>query len=787
MKRALSLFLAMLMIASVFSICTVAANDVNVNSVVATYSGVQLDWDAVPGVKKYHIFRQDSSEDDGASVGSTKGTSFVDNTVDYKATYKYTVVPEFTNGDWGDVSFEKSEKITYNHLRVTALNNTYAGVSIKWEDVGDKYVVFRQDDPAKKFAQIAVVKKASFVDEDVKYMKNYKYAIAIIDDATDGGYDNLDLDNPLDVIYNLVDVASSTSTNNGITIKWSAVDGATGYEIYRKQSTEKEGKLLATTTELYYTDASVEDGKTYSYVIVPVDGYYDYNVAAIDYANGVKTTQQLLKFKKPVSEYAGLRISWTDLSTATLYYLYRQTGKEEGGKIVYGEAELIKAGLTKAEYFDKKVKKGTTYKYSLAVQYENGEFVPVDFAKLYKRATFNPPVCKSVKDTGKHDFSKVVIDKEATTYEIGYKHYICAECKVHSKQYAIPQVAPKAPKILTLANNANGVKLVWEIVDSAELYLVYRKVAGGKWQLIRMTTKNNMIDKTAKSGKYYSYSIRAVNKNALVSGVKVSKNDSSRNVLKWEKEKLTANSYLIYRRDKVDGKYSYVIIDFVANNNATKNKSGKYIKSYTDTTTKASKKYCVRNTLMSERGPVESLRIVATPKNLSVVNKEDGILFRWNKVQGATGYRVYRKRADATGWAFLKAVKTNKYLDKRAEDGVDYVYTVRAVYKDVYSKYDYNGVKIRRLTVPELDYAKSKKEGIEVKWNDVVGAETYIVYRKTANSNWRILGTVTDMKSVRYLDKSAKRGVKYTYTVRAEGADVRSAYDAEGVTCKDLY
>ena len=74
-----------------------------------------------------------------------------------------------------------------------------------------------------------------------------------------------------------------------------------------------------------------------------------------------------------------------------------------------------------------------------------------------------------------------------------------------------------------------------------------------------------------------------------------------------------------------------------------------------------------------------------------------------------------------------------------------------------------------------------------VTYGKVTGATEYIVYRKNGNGNWSKIATVTGNKKTTYLDKTAKKGVTYTYTVRAVNGKYKSLYNSKGLTVKDKY
>ncbi len=73
--------------------------------------------------------------------------------------------------------------------------------------------------------------------------------------------------------------------------------------------------------------------------------------------------------------------------------------------------------------------------------------------------------------------------------------------------------AAKKPETITkkaLNPVKKGVHVAWFSVEDADRYLIYRKTGNSKWKLLKSTTELHYIDKTAKKGIRYTYSIRAV-------------------------------------------------------------------------------------------------------------------------------------------------------------------------------------------------------------------------------------------------------------------------------------
>ena len=164
--------------------------------------------------------------------------------------------------------------------------------------------------------------------------------------------------------------------------------------------------------------------------------------------------------------------------------------------------------------------------------------------------------------------------------------------------------------------------------------------------------------------------------------------------------------------------------------------------------------------------------VPARPKMQIIKNEIKGISVTWSEVEGATGYRVYRRGAGQS-WKYLCTVKDCKYLDTTAASGAYWRYTVRAVNENGFSAYE-NGIYIKRVDTPHIAKVTNTVSGVKVTWSAVDYAKTYRVYRRGAGESWKYLGTV---KTTNYVDKTAKSGTLYRYTVRAVSGYL-SAYES---------
>ena len=181
---------------------------------------------------------------------------------------------------------------------------------------------------------------------------------------------------------------------------------------------------------------------------------------------------------------------------------------------------------------------------------------------------------------------------------------------------------------------------------------------------------------------------------------------------------------------------------------------------------------------------------ISAPTNVKLVGAKavnGGIQVTWQQANGAVKYKVYRKDTANTDWKVIATVSSASYVDRTTKIGTKYTYTVRGVAADgktLSPGYDKTGVSATAAPANvTMGSAKAVNSGIQVTWQRAEDAAKYRVYRKdAANTGWKAIATVSDTN---YVDKTAKIGTKYTYTVRgvaADGKTLSPGYDKTGVS-----
>lgn len=158
---------------------------------------------------------------------------------------------------------------------------------------------------------------------------------------------------------------------------------------------------------------------------------------------------------------------------------------------------------------------------------------------------------------------------------------------------------------------------------------------------------------------------------------------------------------------------------------------------------------------------------VSVKVSASLLNK-----VTWNKISGAQGYIVYRRTTG--GWkklAQLNGSAKTTYTDKKITSCTSYEYMVRA-YRTVNKKQLKSGFQSsgRYRSAPAVQRVSSvanSSKGLKVRWSPQKKCDGYRIYRKEGSGRWTGIAVIKKGETASYLDKTAKKGKKYAYRVRA--------------------
>ncbi len=591
----------------------------------------------------------------------------------------------------------------------------------------------------------------------------------------------------------------TTSTNQGVKISWSADPAAEEYKIYRKASGETEWAVIDTVgaDETFTYDKNVKSGKKYTYKVAGSnfvgEGQSSSNVTITYYASPKVSIKNTTK---------GVYLSWSKISGATKYKIYRQTSGSskwtlidtetgtsftdktaKSGKKYYYRVRAAKGDVMSgynevSKYFLSAPKLSSVKNSSSGVAVSWGKVTGAEGYKVYRKSGSGS--YKYIGKTSKTAYTDTTA-KSGTTYTYTVKAYKSkTDGAYNSTGLKLKYLA--APKAKATVYT-NSISVSWSKVKSAKEYAVYRKASGeSKYKKLTTTTKTSYKDTNVKNNKTYSYRVRAINgkttsayktiKQLFLSTPKLSsvKNTNAGVKIKWSKVS-GATSYRIYRKS---GSGDFQLID------KTKKTT------FTDDTAKSGTVYtytvkaCKDDATSYYNKTGLKIRFVDTNALYTPDNAKNGVHLRWEPANKADKYYVYRKLDGEKTFKQIDIVTADElkkdqygvfvYVDKTAKNGKTYFYNLKASYKNTMSDYASTvGIPVTCMEPVDVTSAKATSSGIKIKWEKNSYATGYRVLRKEKDSDGGFLwysGTVGS-NATAYLDENVESGKTYEYAVQA--------------------
>ncbi len=769
--------------------------------------GIEVKWTKDKTAAGYRILRKADGDLDWTIAADLDGgdqDSYMDTQASSNDTYIYAVRSYFgeksgteredmSTNLWSD--FSQSSSLYY--LAAPVLTDVYdanPGLTLKWSKVSGAtdYRVFRKTE-GSGWKTLTTVKSTqlTYTDKTAVVGTKYLYTVRALNGSKSGWYYDYTDDLSKYVCSHTVPTVKLSSTTegeeSGILVSWTKDVTATGYRIFRKSEDQKSWTVLTDvksgSTGSFF-DSQVNSGKKYTYAVrayygegdIAANTAYSTNVWSGYTASSWYYYLQAPTVTAAVSAADGMSITWTPVSGASSYRIYRKTegsGWKNMGTVTGANAKtyLDKTAVgDTAYYYTVRAYKDTlsswyitpeksvVFHAALAITAENmtsdqsGIILswtkPAGAAgyRIFRKAK-GQTSWTTLADLTEASFEtaagskRTFIDENVahgTVYTYAVRAYFGQENIAAVKTYgdnlwcaykAVTLTCVGAPELGAVSSAATGMQVTWTPVSGASAYRIYRKTASSGWKMIGKVTgqkTKQYIDTTAVGGTEYFYSVRA---------------------------EVTA-----------DGK----------------------------------------TTLSGYETPEKGYVFHAAPV-VTITNTNSGMHLSWGADSKATGYRIFRKLSGETAWTVVANLDgaATAYDEIGLTSGKKATYAVRAYYgtEDVLSVQNYGNntwsayvaKSCTYLSVPELNPKACPNEdvGIKVTWERVTGASGYAIWRKdmsVTTPKWVKVGTVTGGNVTSYIDgKSLVEGHKYYYTVRATAADGSvSAYDPTGAVSQYL-
>ena len=539
----------------------------------------------------------------------------------------------------------------------------------------------------------------------------------------------------------------------------------------------------------------------------------------------------------------GILINWEPCAAVGGYYVWRQ---KDGG--VWKRVKTL-TSADKNSYLDAgATTAGARYTYCVVSYLQRGDTTytkdPAEGRSLYRLATPKAPSV-TISNTGATvKWSKVagadtyqilrtidqnpaetiarISSSEPLSYidtdaaETGKRYAYCViasrtdgewtSCSAASPCYTVCR--PDIPGNLTLSNQAKGIRLEWEQVPLATGYEIYRSTNNSKWSKVKTISSGETLtwtDTNCKSGSGYYYRVRAYTKMSgftyrsvytytdrfyrlsrpSISAISVAEGGFK---ISW-KQISGATGYQILRSE--DGTEPQLIGEVT---------SGKTV-SYTDSTagtpgkayiyTVVAKKVKGEDLFFSAESAQKTALRPAAPVLQDPENSSKGITLRWEQVESATGYEIYRSTNNSK-WSKVKTISSGETLtwtDTNCKSGSGYYYRVRAytkmsgfTYRSVYTYTD----RFYRLSRPSISAISVATGGFKISWKRISGATGYQILRSENGGTPQLVSTVG--KSILRMTDTfeSQPDTVYTYQIIALKAHNGITYESALSAAKSI-
>jgi fibronectin type 3 domain-containing protein len=258
----------------------------------------------------------------------------------------------------GNVTPKLSSGISLTKPSVTLANST-SGVKVTWSKVSgaNGYIVYRKT-PGGKFAVLKRITNSStttYTDTTAKAGTTYYYTVKAYSGSKYSSYETNQK-----IKYIKQPTVTLTNQSKGVKVTWTRTVGASGYYIYRKTANGKFVKIKTITSgsTVTFTDTTAKAGTTYYYTVKAYGKSGSKTYTSSYVAN--KTIKRLTQPSVTLTKVSnGIKITWSKITGASGYYVYRKTANGKFTKI-----KTITSGST-VYFTDKTAKSGTTYYYTV--------------------------------------------------------------------------------------------------------------------------------------------------------------------------------------------------------------------------------------------------------------------------------------------------------------------------------------------------------------------------------------------------------------------------------------
>ena len=551
-------------------------------------------------------------------------------------------------------------------------------------------------------------------------------------------------------------------------IKWTAVAGASQYEVYRSGSKDGTYTLLGTTTATNYTDSKANAGYTYYYKVKAISEVKSAANSSLSAAVAITCRCARPVVKTDYWASTGKPyIKWDAVDGAGKYYIYR-SGTRNGTYTLLGTT-------TATNYTDSKANAGYTYYYKVQAISS-----ALTMAKVYLSPSNQTDNCYAYGNTNEAvqcgkiaDSCRIALERSGVTVQVGHMPSMqdkCRESNAFGADLHVPihtnafDGTVTGTRMFCLNSSGEGMKACEAI------FAWLAPITPG-------TSENIQVNASL-------YEVRVPS--APTAYVECEFHDNA-TTAKWIVEHTVDIGEAIAR-----GICDYFGVTY-------KEKEQPESAASTDKLYRVQEGAFANRPIAEEKNTANSslsAAVAATCHCARPVVKPDYLIstgkpyIKWTAVAGASQYEVYRSGSKDGTYTLLGTTTAANYTDSKANAGYTYYYKVKAISKVRSTANSSLSATVAATChcarpVVKPDYLISTGKPY-IKWTAVAGASQYEVYRSgSKDGTYTLLGTTT---ATNYTDNKANAGYTYYYKVKAVSkvsSGANSYYSVViGATCR---